>query len=135
MNHRIGRIVFVVGMSLLVATMSYQWISNPEGREERALEISIVEASRSQLMSIIDARSLEIVDPLTPNRKVGKVYIYPEDQGWAISGYYRRGPDDRWHPYLMMLGADRRISLLKLKDQDQRLVEQAAADPRLEVSP
>ena len=135
MNHRVGRVVFVLAVSLLVVTLSYQWISNPVGREERALQVAVVESSRSQLTSIVGAVSLEIVDPLSPNRKVGKVYIYPEDQGWAVSGYYRRGTDDRWHPYLMMLGADQRITHLKLKDQDRRLVERAAADPRLEISP
>jgi len=126
--------VFVLAMSLLVATASYQWISNPAGREERALQVTVVESSRIHLTSIIGVATLEIVDPLSPNRKVGKVYIYPENQGWAISGYYRRGPDDRWHPYLMMLGADQHISLLKLKDTEPRLVERAALDPRLEVS-
>lgn len=135
MNHRIGRTVFALAFGLLVATFAYQWISNPAGREERAIEVSVVEASRRHLEASIDAGTLEIVDPVSPNRKVGKVYIYPAGQGWEISGYYRRGVDDAWHPYLMTLGADQGLCRLKIQDGDESLAERAANDPQLEISP
>jgi hypothetical protein len=135
MDHRIGRAVFALVVGLLVALASYQWITNPEGRVERAVQESVVEASRGQLKSVIGSASLEIVDPLSPNRKVGKVYVYPEGDNWAVSGHYRRDGSDRWHPYLMMLKADLSVSLIKLKDRDQRLIERATKDPLLEISP
>jgi hypothetical protein len=135
MNHRIGRTAFALVVGILVATVSYQWISSPAGREERAIQVSAVETSRLYLAAVVDAVSLEIVDPVSPNNKVGKVYIYPESQGWAISGYYRRSPDDPWHPYLMTLGADQELIHLKLKDGAWDLAERAARDPRLEISP
>lgn len=135
MNHRIGRTVFAIIVGLLVASLSYRWITNPEGREERAVQVSVVESSRSLLKSAIANDSIEIVDPMAPNRKVGKVYVYPEGAGWAVSGYYRRAEDDRWHPYLMMLSADRALTSLKVQDRDQQLVERASTDPLLEVSP
>jgi hypothetical protein len=135
MNHRIGRIVFVFVIGLLVASFSYRWITNSEGRVERALQESVVEASRGHLRSAVGIDSLEIVDPLAPNRKAGKVYIYAEGDGWAVSGYYRRGENDRWHPYLMTLNTDQSLSFLKLKDRDQQLIERAASDPLLEINP
>jgi hypothetical protein len=135
MDHRIGRAVFALVVGLLVALASYQWITNPEGRVERALQETVVEASRGHLLSVVGSAPLEIVDPLSPNRKAGKVYVYPEGDNWAVSGYYRRDENDRWHPYLMMLTADLSLSFLKLKDRDQRLIERAAKDPQLEISP
>jgi hypothetical protein len=135
MNHRIGRVVFVLLIGLLVASLSYRWITNPEGRVERALQESVVESSRGHLRSSVGIDSLEIVDPLAPNRKAGKVYIYAEGDGWAVSGYYRRDEDDRWHPFLMTLNADQSLSFLKLKDRDQQLIERATSDPLLEINP
>jgi hypothetical protein len=135
MDHRIGRAVFALVIGLLVALASYQWITNSEGRVERVVQESVVEASRGQLKSVIGSASLEIVDPLSPNRKVGKVYVYPEGDNWAVSGYYRRDENDRWHPYLMMLKADLSLSFLKLQDRDQGLIERAREDPLLEISP
>jgi hypothetical protein len=72
---------------------------------------------------------------MRPNRRVGKVYVYPEDTGWSVSGFYRRADDDLWHPYLMMLSSDRQLKILKVQDRDPRLVERAGSDPLIEVSP
>lgn len=135
MNHRIGRTVFGLVVGLLVAFLSYRWITNPEGREERVLEESIVESSRGYLTTTLGIDSLEIVDPLSPNRKVGKVYVYPEGDNWAVSGHYRRSADDHWHPYLIVLGADRSLGSLKLQDGELQLIERAASDPRIEIVP
>ena len=135
MDHRIGRAVFALLVGLLVAALSYQWITNPEGRAERALQESVVESAREHLKSVIGGESLEIVDPLSPNRKVGKVYVYPEGENWAVSGHYRRGEDDRWHPFLMALASDQSMRSLKIQDRDERLIERAGSDPLLEISP
>lgn len=134
MDHRTGRLVFVAITGLLVAYLSYQWITNPAGREERSLQFAVVESSRVLLIAVVAAGSIEIVDPISPNRKVGKVYVYPEGDGWAVSGYYRRGEGDRWHPYLMMLKADHSLSSLKLQDGSPELLERAESDPLLEIS-
>ncbi len=135
MNHKIGRLLFATTVGLLVAYFSYQWITNPAGREERTLEIGVVEASRQHLVGAIAAGNLEIVDPLSPNRKVGKVYVYPDAVGWAVSGYYRRGEGDTWHPYLMAIGTELTLISVKVQDSDPRLLERAANDPILESSP
>jgi hypothetical protein len=135
MDHRVGRVIFALIIGLLVASFSYRWITNPEGRVERALQESVVEVSRGHLRSAVGIDSLEIADPLSPNRKAGKVYIYAEGAGWAVSGHYRRNENDRWHPYLMTLDAGQRLISLKLKDRDPALIERAASDPLLEISP
>ncbi len=132
MNHRIGRNVFGFAVGIVVATLAYQWITDPNPRVERAQEEQAVEESRMLLGAIIAVEDIDIVDPLAPNRKVGKVYVYAEPPGWAVSGYYRRNDQDGWHPYLMTMTPE--FGLHRLKVDDEALADQAAADPRLEVS-
>jgi len=135
MENRAGSAVFALLIGSLVAWLSYQWVTNPAGREERSLQVAVVESSRVLIATVIDADSLEIVDPLSPNRKVGKVYIYPEGKDWAVSGYYRRQEVDRWHPYLMLLAEDHSLISLKLQDKNPQLQMRAGSDPLLEISP
>ena len=116
MNHRVGRSVFALVVGLAVAVLSYQWITNPLPREQRQTEERAVQASRQLLRNAVSESDLEIVDPLAPNRKVGKVYIYSEEPGWAISGHYRRGKDGPWHAYLRHLTMD--LDLYSLKTED-----------------
>ncbi|MGB5626797.1 MAG: hypothetical protein WBM61_13750 [Woeseiaceae bacterium] len=133
MNHRIGRLVFSLAVGLAIAAVSYRWITNPEPRVERAREERVVQVSRSLLAPVVASDELEIVDPLAPNRKAGKVYVYAEGPGWAVSGYYRRDEADRWHPYLMTLTKD--LELVRLKVQDAELAGQAVTNPALEIRP
>lgn len=133
MNHRIGRNVFGLAVGLAVAAFAFQWISDPGPRAERAQEERVVEVARTLLAAVVDSDGLEIVDPSAPNRKAGKVYVYAEEPGWAVSGYYRRSEEDGWHPYLMTL--TKGLELVSLKVQDQGLAARAAADPKLEVRP
>ena len=78
---------------------------------------------------------LRIVDPLAPDRKVGKVYIYPATRGWEVSGHYKRGDGQRWHPYLMRLDADAGLVGLSVRDDDARLRRKAGQDPKLTAEP
>ena len=78
-------------------------------------------ASRSLLQETLAIESLDIVDPLSPQRKVGKVYIYPENPGWAVSGHYRRDEDDRWHAYLIRLTEE--FGLAEFEADDKALVK------------
>lgn len=135
MNHRVGSIIFGLGVGLLVAAWSYQWITAPEKYEQRAEEEGVVRASRVLLEERLGIDDLELVDPLEPERKVGKVYIYPLAAGWEVSGFYRRGDGDRWHAYLMMLSADLELTSLKVKDSDPDLARIAASDSQFEVVP
>lgn len=131
MNHRVGRSLFALIVGLAVAVFAFQWITDPEPRAERAVEESMVEVSRMLLADKIGVDALEIVDPVTPDRKVGKVYVYREAPGWAVSGYYRRSAEDAWHAYLMTMTQDG--ELLRLKAQDPELADKASNDPTLEV--
>jgi hypothetical protein len=135
MNHRVGSVVFGLGIGLLVAAWSYQWITAPEKREQRAEEEAVVMESRIILEEKLDITGLEVVDPLAPQRKVGKVYVYPLDGGWEVSGFYRRGEGDRWHAYLLTLSADLELTSMKVKDADPRLEQVAASDSLIEVLP
>lgn len=98
------------------------------------MEEAAVLAARDLLRGTIGAKgALQIVDPLAPDRKVGKVYIYPAPVGWEVSGHYRRDAADDWHPFLMQLGEEFDLAGLAVRDDDPDLRARAAADPRLTV--
>ncbi len=84
------------------------------------------------LVGTLDVGVLEIIDPMSPDRKVGKAYVYSTDSGWQVSGFYRRDDNDLWHPYLMELDKD--LSLLRLKVSDGSLLYRNK-EPLLEVLP
>ena len=133
MNHRIGRVVFVIVFSLAVAWYAYQWITDPSGRTERAVQERVVAVARERVGEAVQLSGLEFVDPLAPQRRVGKVYVYRRDDGWEVSGFYRRDKDDRWHPWLLLLDAG--LQRQHLKVQDPGLSAGLAEDPALEITP
>jgi len=118
---------------LIVAVVAYQWITNPEPREERQLEVSVVEASKHHLQRILVDECFELVDPLVPDRKVGKTYVFDAGGDWEVSGYYRRCENDRWHPYLMRLDVSHTMTHLKV--QDAALEELAQQNDLIEILP
>lgn len=118
---------------MIVAIMAFKWITNPEPRAERQLEESAVAVSRLHLQEILGSERIELVDPLSPDRKVGKTYVYRAGDGWEVSGYYRRDENDRWHPYLMTLDASHAMAHLKV--QDSMLRESAEQNELLEILP
>jgi hypothetical protein len=132
-SHQVGRLLFALAVGAVVAFLAYGWITDPEGRAERVAEETAVLAAREILIDRLEVEELQVVDPLAPQRKVGKVYVYREAPGWAVSGYYRRDEQDRWHPYLLTLSEDH--SLHRLKVQDRELLQRAATDSRLDVIP
>ncbi len=127
--------MFAVVVGVVVALLSYRWISDPAPKIERERQEHAVSESRRLLAETLSIRDLELVDPLLQNRKVGKVYIYPVADGWEISGYYRRGENDRWHPYLMSLSQSLALETLKVRDSEAVLIERAASNPKLNVTP
>jgi hypothetical protein len=133
MNHRIARLAFAFGVGLIVAVMAFKWITNPAPRAERQLEETVVAASRQHLEATVTIPGVELVDPLSPDRKVGKTYVYRAGDGWEVSGYYRRDENDRWHPYLMTLDASH--EMIHLRVQDAMLRESAEQNELLEVLP
>ncbi len=133
MNHRIAQIVFGLGVGLLVATFAYRWIMDPATRAERDTQEAVVAASREWLVETLAIGRIEIVDALEPDRKVGKTYVFRADEGWEVSGYYRRSESDFWHPYLVTL--DSAQSLVHLKISDPNLMGRASNPPTLEVLP
>ena len=133
MNHRLGRILFGLAAGLVVALFAFKWVTDPQPRVQRAMEERAVAAARTWLARMVEADDIEIVDPLAPDRKVGKVYVYEEPPGWAVSGFYRRDQQDRWHPYLITL--DEGLELDRMKAKDSRLTATAGSDARLEVIP
>jgi hypothetical protein len=135
-NHRVTRWIFAFAAGLLLSLYAFERISDPEPARERAREEAVVLTARGILQRYVAPRqSLDMVDPLQPNRKIGKVYVYPADAGWEISGHYRRNVDDRWHPYLMSLDGEMRLTSLAVKDADERLLALSSRDPKFSAAP
>lgn len=131
LNHRIMRLVVAFTVGLLVAFGSYQWITDTERSSRRTEEEVVVLAAREILRESVGESNLEISDPLERIRAAGKVYIYPANGGWEVSGHYRRQDEKTWHDFLMTLDADNRLLNLRVNDDDPGL---AGRDPRISIS-
>jgi hypothetical protein len=116
MNHRIGRLIFGFSIGLLAAYYAYQWASNSGPALQRQHEENAVVESREQLRNLLDIGDVNIVDPLLPDRKVGKTYVYSTGSGWEVSGFYRRSEQDLWHPYLVTMNEQFELTYLKVSD-------------------
>jgi hypothetical protein len=132
-NHKVGQWVFALTVGLLAAFAAYRWIIDPAPREERELQERVVLAARYELRATLGLQRYELVDPLAPDRKVGKAYVYRAGGGWEVSGYYRRDENDEWHAYLMTLSA--MLSMTHLKVKDAAFLGAARMDARLEAVP
>ncbi len=126
-----GRLVFAFGVGLVVAFLAFKWITNPAPRIERQEQEAAVMSARLRLGQMLSLENLEIVDPLATDRAVGKAYVYRADGGWEVSGYYRRGEEDNWQPFLMAL--DEAHGVVKLKIRDSAFAARADKDPKLEI--
>ena len=134
-HHRIIRMIVALGIGILLALYSYQRISDPEPAMQRAREEAVVMSARGILRSHIPSETeIEIADPLAPNRIAGKVYIYPSENGWDVSGHYRRDASDRWHPFLMSLDAQVELVSLSVRDDDEQTGIAADENPKFSVS-
>lgn len=134
-KHRIIRLVVAFAIGIFLALYSFERISDPEPARQRAREESVVLSAREILKSYVAGEmQIEIVDPLATNRSVGKSYIYPADDGWEVSGHYRRYASDRWHPFLMTLDTNVSLVSLSVRDDDEKIVAIAADDPKFSVS-
>lgn len=132
-NHKITSYIFAFAVGISLSIYSFRVITDPQPALERAREEAAVNASREILSDQIGNPNLAIVDPLAPDRVVGKTYIYPGENGWQVSGYYRRDGEQRWHPYLMTMDENLRLVQMSVSDTDQTLQRRAASEPRLEI--
>ena len=134
-HHRVIRLVVAFAVGIFLALYSFERISDPEPARQRVREETVVISAREILKSHVPADGeIEIVDPLAPNRVAGKVYIYPVENGWEVSGYYRRNDSDRWHPFLMSLSENIGLLSLSVRDDDEKMIAAAADDPKFSVS-
>ena len=135
-NHRIIRPVLAVSIGLTLALYAYQRVSDPEPGRQRAIEVGVVMSARDILQSYVaPGAKIDVVDPLSPNSKVGKVFISPMDDGWELAGHYRREESDPWHPYLMTLDGEAELASLAVRDGNDRLMGMSAQDPKFSAVP
>lgn len=134
-RHRIIRLVVAFTVGIVLALYTFERISDPEPAMQRAREEAVVMSAREILKQYVRAEGeVEIADPLAPNRIAGKVYIYPAEYGWDVSGHYRRGASDRWHPFMMSLSMNIELISLSVRDDDEKMAAAAEDDPKLSVS-
>lgn len=134
--HRVAGFAFALAVGVVVALYAYHRVTDPEPAMQRAKEEAVVLAAREFLRHYIDpATELRIVDPVSPDRKVGKSYIYPTRSGWEVSGHYRRSETDRWHAFLMALHSDTTLASLSVKDSPGHFAAAALEDPKFTAQP
>lgn len=135
-NHKVVRPLVALFLGVILALYAYQRVTDPAPGLLRAREEAVVMSARDILQSYIaPGETLEIVDPVAANRKVGKVYIYPDGEGWEVSGYYRRDEGDPWHPYLMSLNAEAELESLAVRDANDRVISMSAQDSKFSAVP
>lgn len=134
MSHKVFRVVFAFAVGLMVAIGSFQWISDSERSVRRAEEEAIVIASRDILRGYVADEGLEISDAVDRVRAAGKVYLFPTDAGWELSGHYRRRDEKTWHAYLMSVDANAALIRLSVQDGNDALASLAASDPKFTAS-
>ena len=127
-KNRLGGAIFALSVGITVAWFSFQWTTESEPRQaQRAAEESIVLAARPQLVEALlgagigPEASLQIADPLQTNRAAGKVFIYPADAGWEVSGHYRLGTGTLWRPWIMQLDEAGAMLSLSVQTEDGTL--------------
>ncbi|HWM28987.1 MAG TPA: hypothetical protein VNQ14_11055 [Woeseiaceae bacterium] len=136
MRHNIAKFTIALGVGIALALYAFHRATDPEPAMQRAREEAVVLAARDVLRSYIEAGpEFRIVDPVSPDRKVGKAYIYPTASGWELSGHYRRDATDPWHPFLMELDAERALVGLAVKDGSDGLAAKALKDPKFTARP
>lgn len=133
-SHRVIRLVVALIFGIAVAYGSYQWISDADRAVRRAQEESVVVASRDILRRYVKDENLQISDAVDRVRVAGKVYLYPTDDGWELSGHYRRENEKKWHAYLMSLDINVALVSLSVQDADAELIKLALSDPKFDAS-
>jgi len=135
-NHKVVRPLLALTVGLILALYAYQRVTDPEPGLQRAREEAVVISARDILRSYVaPGAELEFVDPVSPNRKIGKAYIYPAAGGWEVSGHYRRNEDDAWHPFLMSLSGEAGLESLAVRDANDRLIGMSAQDSKFSAVP
>ena len=135
-NHKVVRSLVALAIGLVLALYTYQCATDPEPGLQRVREEGIVMVARDILQSYVSpGNAIGIVDAVSPASQVGKVYIYPTDEGWELSGHYRRDENDRWHPYLMALNGEAELVSLAVQDGNDRLIGMSAQDPKFSAVP
>lgn len=133
-GHRIVRLVIALAAGFALAWYAWYRVTDPAPAAERARQEAVVGAARDILRGYVGAAA-EIVDPVDPDQRVGRSYIYPAGDGWEVSGHYRRDAADPWHPFLMRLDGASGLLELSVRDADGELGREAATDPKLTVTP
>jgi hypothetical protein len=135
LTHRIAKFTIALGFGLALSLYAYQRVTDPEPAMQRAREEAIVLAARDILRHYIGpAPELRIVDPVSPDRKIGKSYVYPTEAGWEVSGHYRRDDTDHWHPFLMTLDSNASLAKLSVRDSPDRFPAELRGDPKFAAS-
>jgi len=132
-RHRILRLIVAFLFGIVAAYGSFQWITDNDRSARRLQEEAIVVASRDILRAYI-GEDIETSDALERVRAAGKVYLFPTETGWELSGHYRRDGEQEWHAYLMALDGNVRLVRLSVQDGDPELAELAVTDPKLSTS-
>ena len=118
-KYTINQKVFAVIIGLTISYYAYKWVVDPAPRLQRQAEERIVSHARKSVFQLLElTEQTKVIDPLNPNKKVGKTYLAPNDNGWQVSGYLRRDEAEPWYPWLISL--DNNLDIVELRIQGDK---------------
>ena len=100
MDHRIGRIGFALLAGVVVAVSSFKWITNPEGREERVLQVAAVESCEFDHCGVQQVFPILVLPSCGPGMGVSpgdRVAVFAENSAhWLVADHaVQPGAGDR----------------------------------------
>ena len=120
-QHTINQKVFAVIIGFAVSYYAYKWAVDPAPRLQRQTEEKIVSYARKSFFQLLElTEQTKVIDPLNPDRKVGKTYLASSENGWQVSGFFRRDDLEHWYPWLMNLDND--LNIVELRIQGDKSV-------------
>lgn len=133
-KYTIKQIIFALTIGFALSWTVYQSTVKPPYQAQRQLEEKIIKKANILLIESLQLPvGIEVIDPINPDKDVGKTYISPENEKWQISGYYRRSEMDDWHPWLMNLDQDLLFIELSVQDSPYLFSEEILSNKSISI--
>ena len=116
-EYTVKQVIFALITGFGLSWLVYQSSVQPPYETQRQTEEVIINKANVLLIKSLNLPlGLEVIDPIKPDKDVGKTYISPNGREWQVSGYYRRNELDEWHPWLINLDENHKLIRLSVQD-------------------
>ena len=116
-EYTVKQVIFALITGFGLSWLVYQSSVQLPYEVQRQTEEEIINKANVLLIKSLNLPlGLEVIDPIKPDKDVGKTYISPNEREWQVSGYYRRNELDEWHPWLINLDENHKLIRLSVQD-------------------